>query len=193
MKIIWSNLEGLHSHKYVCGYCSSSIAVNQGYNGRIENSSKYSSIYICHHCHQPTYFPVVGAGQFPGVAFGSPVAHIPHKDVEELYNEARQAISVNAFTGSVLCSRKLLMNIAVSKGADTNLKFAEYVNFLADKGYVPPNGTDWVDHIRTKGNEATHEIAIMTREDAEDLITFVEALLIFIYEYPGMMAAKKEA
>jgi hypothetical protein len=32
----------------------------------------------------------------------------------------------------------------------------------------------------------------MTKEDAEDLITFVEALLKFIYEYPGMIAERKK-
>lgn len=83
------------------------------------------------------------------------------------------------------------MNIAVSKGAKEGLKFVEYVDYMASKGYIPPDGKDWVDHIRSKGNEATHEIAIMQREDAEDLITFIEALLRFIYEYPGMIAAKK--
>jgi len=84
------------------------------------------------------------------------------------------------------------MNIAVSKGAREGLKFVEYVNYLAEKGYVPPDGKEWVDHIRQKGNEATHEIALMNQEDAKDLITFVEALLRFIYEYPGMIAARKK-
>jgi hypothetical protein len=84
------------------------------------------------------------------------------------------------------------MNIAVSKGAEEGLSFVEYVDYLAAKGYVPPDGADWVDHIRKKGNEATHQIAIMKREDAEDLITFVEALLRFIFEYPGMVTARKK-
>ncbi len=102
-------------------------------------------------------------------------------------------MTVNAYTGAVLCSRKLLMNIAVSKGAAEGLSFLEYVDHLASKGYVPPDGKEWVDHIRTKGNEATHQIKIMKKEDAEDLITFVEALLKFIYEYPGIIAERKKA
>jgi hypothetical protein len=52
-------------------------------------------------------------------------------------------------------------------------------------GYVPPNGKGWVDHIRKKGNEATHEILLMSKTDAEELITFVEMLLKFIYEFPS--------
>jgi len=42
-----------------------------------------------------------------------------------------------------------------------------------------------VDHIRTKGNEANHEIRLMGRQDAEELVTFVEMLLKFIYEFPS--------
>jgi hypothetical protein len=50
---------------------------------------------------------------------------------------------------------------------------------------VPPNGEEWVDHIRQKGNEANHEIVLMSSEDAKDLITFIEMLLKFIYEFPN--------
>jgi hypothetical protein len=50
---------------------------------------------------------------------------------------------------------------------------------------VPPNGKHWVDHIRKKGNEATHEIALMGADDAADLIVFSEMLLKFIYEFPN--------
>jgi hypothetical protein len=42
-----------------------------------------------------------------------------------------------------------------------------------------------VDHIRKKGNEATHEIALMGQADAEELIGFTEMLLKFIYEFPA--------
>lgn len=83
----------------------------------------------------------------------------------------------------------MLMNIAVEQGASENLKFIEYVNYLADKGYVPPNGKHWVDHIRKKGNEATHEISLMTEGDAKELLTFVEMLLRFIYEFPQLVPA----
>ena len=41
-----------------------------------------------------------------------------------------------------------------------------------------------VDHIRKKGNEANHEIVLMEKEDAEDLLVFSEMLLKFIYEFP---------
>ena len=77
------------------------------------------------------------------------------------------------------------MNIAVSQGDEPGKSFISYVEYLATNGFVPPNGKGWVDHIRRKGNEATHEIAIMGEPDAKELITFSEMLLKFIYEFPN--------
>ena len=83
----------------------------------------------------------------------------------------------------------MLMNIAVQEKAAEGLKFIEYVEYLAKNGFVPPNRKHWVDHIRKKGNEATHEIAVMSEADAKDLLGFVEMLLRFIYEFPKLVPA----
>lgn len=83
------------------------------------------------------------------------------------------------------------MNLAASQGAKEGKSFVDYIDFLAEKGYVPPNGRGWVDHIRTKGNAANHEIALMSQSDAEDLITFTEMLLKFVFEFPKRVPAKK--
>lgn len=77
------------------------------------------------------------------------------------------------------------MNIAVAQGAAPGNTFISYVEHLANSGYVPPNGKGWVDHIRKKGNEATHEIALMSQVDASELLAFAEMLLKFIYEFPN--------
>lgn len=83
-----------------------------------------------------------------------------------------------------------MMNIAVGKGAAKDLSFLQYVEYLASKGYVPPDGKHWVDHIRSKGNDANHEIALMKGADAEELITFAEMLLKFVYEFPARVPKK---
>ncbi len=79
------------------------------------------------------------------------------------------------------------MHIAVEVGAPEGLSFIEYVKYLSDQNYVPPNGRHWVDYIRKKGNEANHEILLMEQTDANDLLIFIEMLLKFIYEFPNMI------
>jgi Domain of unknown function (DUF4145) len=94
-------------------------------------------------------------------------------------------MAVNAYTTAVMAARKLLMNVAVSQGANPGDTFVNYINYFDANGYIPPNGRQWVDHIRTKGNEATHEINPMTRPEAEAVLTFVEMMLKLVFEYPA--------
>ena len=82
------------------------------------------------------------------------------------------------------------MHIAVSKGAEEGKSFLQYVEFLSQKGYVPPDGKGWVDHIRERGNEANHEIKIMSADDAESLIQFSEMLLKLVFEFPKKVPIK---
>ena len=175
----WINAGGIGSKQFQCGHCGNLIATHVGYN----NDSRKGTIYICLHCDRPTYFNEQGS-PLPGVPFGAMVEHLP-ADVETLYAEARRCSSMAAYTAAVLLSRKLLMNIAVSLGAEPGKPFIVYVEYLAANGYVPPNGKGWVDHIRKKGNEATHEIVLMQQSDAEDLLKFGEMLMKFIYEFPN--------
>lgn len=189
--MIWKNSDRVSSKNYTCGYCSNLIASNSGYiltddMGR----TILRTIHICPHCSSPSFFINRTNEQLPQPMPGNSVLHLPN-DIEVLYNEARRAVSISAPTSAVLACRKLLMNIAVSQGAKEGAKFVEYVDHLAAKGFIPPNGKEWVDHIRSKGNEANHEIKLMSTEDASDLISFAEMLLKFIYEYPNKIPKPK--
>jgi hypothetical protein len=182
----------LPSKSYVCGHCGNPLASEVGYyalavdaSGNAVVSQVLAHIYICHYCDKPTYFDEDGK-QIPGSAFGGDVRNIPNEEVKALYDEARNCMKVSAYTAAVMCCRKLLMNVAVSEGAEENKSFAHYVNYLAEEGHIPPKAAStWVDHIRDKGNDANHEIQIMTREDAERLIRFSEMMLRIMYEYPA--------
>jgi len=173
----WQNTQRIVSHSFTCGHCGNLVASDCGFFKALDQR-----VYICPHCDQPSYFSP--SEQLPGVAPGNDVRALP-EDVASLYREARRAVAASAYTAATLVSRKLLMNVAVAQKAPTGRTFVEYVEYLANQGYVPPNGKGWVDHIRKKGNEATHEIVVMKREDAEELVAFTEMLLKFIYEFPS--------
>jgi len=115
----------------------------------------------------------------------------PRGEVKELYEEARRAHAAEAFTAAVMCCRKLLMNIAVRKGADKGKRYVEYVDWLASNGFIPPDGKAWVNEIRKLGNDANHEIEMKTEHDSEDALAFIEALLSFVYELSARMQRRK--
>ena len=186
-KINWANIQHLPSKSYTCGYCGSFLASERGYGGTYSStSSLHAYVYICHKCYKATFFDSEGE-QTPGYSIGSSVKFISLKEVEDLYEEARRCFSINAFTSSVMCCRKLLMNISASEGAKEGLSYAEYVSYLDTNNYIPPKGKEWVDKIRKLGNEANHSIEFKTKEDASLILNFTEMLLRFIYEMPGLM------
>lgn len=181
----WQGAGGIGAKEFTCGYCGRSIASVTGYHSANPTGGL---IYICPNCTKPTVF--LSGTQMPGVAPGAEVPKLP-EDIEKLYREARNCAAASCYTAAVLVARKLLMNIAVAQGAAPGLQFIAYVEHLADAGFIPPNGKGWVDHIRKKGNEATHEIRLMSVDDATDLIAFLEMLLKFIYEFPSRVPPAK--
>ena len=184
MILNWRGSGGIGAKGYVCGHCGRSVGPDSGFYATDGGASAAVAwVYVCSFCKQPTYFSVSGR-QVPGSRFGNDVERLP-PDVGALYGEARDCFSVGAFTASVLTCRKILMNVAVANGAKEGKAFVAYVEHLAAAGYVPPNGRGWIDHIRKRGNEANHEIHAMSRGDAEELLSFTEMLLKFVFEFPG--------
>jgi hypothetical protein len=184
----WRHTEQIPARGLTCGHCNHYMSTDRGFY--LENQGQDQEkafIYICAHCRRPIFLLLKSeqvVTQAPGASFGDPVENVPTA-IASLYDEARSCMKVSAFTSAVLGCRKLLMNIAVEEGADEGKRFIDYVEFLSDKGFVPPGGKHWVDHIRKQGNEATHEIDTKTEADATDLLSFVEMLLKFIYEFPA--------
>jgi len=183
----WRNLIKLRPRNYKCGYCGKETASKEGWYRPISSRARQGhhpgdfSIYICGGCNRPTYFDL--GTQTPAPDLGNDVDSLP-SEVESIYREARQCTKVEAYTACVLALRKLLMHIAVEKGAPENQNFFQYVEYLDNNGYIPQGGRGWVDHIRTKGNEANHEIVEMSKDDASDLLSFAEMLLRIAYEFP---------
>ena len=188
----WRGIQDISPSSFICGHCTTFVTSNKGFAcSAIPDGSGHltGGIYICPNCHGPTIMEPNGR-RIPDVPIGRSVEHLP-KDVDKIYNEARSCTSIGAYTASVLLCRKLIMHLGVEKGAKENENFKIYVNYLDDKGFIPPGNKDMLDHVRDKGNEANHEITIMSREDASLLLTFIEMLLRFIYEFPAMIPGKK--
>ncbi len=174
----------LDSRDFVCGYCGAYVASNEGMAATPCSDSFYvngGGVYICTNCYMPTF--LYEGMQVPGNRYGNSVNNVPDR-VDKVYEEARSCYAANAYTGTVLLCRKLLMHVAIDLGADDNLKFIEYVNYLNDKHFVSVKSHNWVDQIRKYGNKATHELEVNSQQDAQMILKFCEMLLKMNYEYP---------
>lgn len=126
----------------------------------------------------------------PSHPFGPEIEGLP-LEVSEAYEEARKDMSVQAYTSSELICRKILMHVAVDKGAAEGQTFTSYIDYIEAQGYITPPMKSWVDLIRKHGNEATHRLTPANKDRAEGTIMFTAELLRLVYEMDAM--AKKYA
>lgn len=185
MSLGWHSADNINRKAWTCGYCGNAVGGNVGYQ-REKAFDNGDRIYICPRCEKPTAFISIDGvpTQVPGAPYGIGVLHVP-VEVDAVYSEARRCIQCTAYTAAVLALRKLLMHVAVDKGADPDQPFVKYVDFLESNHYIPPDGREWADALRKMGNDATHEIKVMSEADAKRLLDFAEMLLKFVYEFPA--------
>ena len=176
----------------MCGFCGALVASERGIFAACDQAANIQGrIYVCPNCTMPSFLTVrtyVGNNvdilrQVPGISFGENVPNLP-ADVAAVYEQGRHCMSVNAYGAVVMLCRRLLMHVAVERGAPPGASFADYVQYLVDHGYVAPTNQPWVDAIRQVGNEANHELPAQTNDDAKRLLEFSEMLLKIVYDYP---------
>jgi hypothetical protein len=186
----WDDLEYYSANKqnwehYTCPYCSRDVngAVVAGYT---TPAGSWCLWVRCPSCGKGA---VIQDGMLhPATPFGPTIEGLP-PETAEAYQEARSCMGVGAFTAAELMCRKILMHVAVDKGAAAGQPFVTYLDHLEKAGYVTPPMKGWVDLIRKHGNLATHEIPAPNQQQAESTVMFTAELLRLVYEMEHM--AKK--
>ena len=202
----WFSTGQLPAKSYTCGHCGHRVAPAEGFHAFVRGSTSAqqrsnalglsntpqlrATAHICSSCGLPTVFDRNGGSQTPGPLVGADIAALPN-DVSALYSEARKALAGGAPSAAVMVCRKILMHVAVEKGADENKRFVEYVDYLSTKGWVPPvSGGEVLKFIKNQGNDENHRIQTSTSENAEALIKLMERFLGWVYEVPALVATK---
>ena len=164
-------------YSYTCGHCNTKVsgAVVCAYYA--EHTIRW---LLCPNCGNGSVLAEDG-NVYPGVPFGPNIEGLP-ENVLKAYKEARNCMSVNTFTSCELICRKILMHVAVEKGAKEGDSFTNYLSYLEEKGFITPPMKNWVDLIRQHGNKATHLLESPDKERAESTIMFTAELLRLIYE-----------
>ena len=177
----WNDTKSIGAQDYICGYCGFDVAPDIGWL----SAGHSASIRICPQCNGPTFFSPEGR-QWPGARLGGNVAGLT-KEVETIYKEARDCLSVSAYTAAVMACRKILMNIAVAKGAKEGQQFAPYVDWLLTEGWAPKGSEGIVKYVKDRGNEANHQIVAKDKDEAERVLKFTEQLLRNMFDLASLV------
>lgn len=190
---------------YTCGHCGRDVSAALGLEcqlaGRTFKADKTCSVVdvrLCTNCLNATTFYRGGVGfqagdawfqeQIPAPLLGQAfdASKLDGNDsaiklIVELYDEARRAMGVNAPSCAVLMFRKLLMHIAVEKGAKTREGFSYYCDHLRTKNFVAVPQYPILTRIQKAGNAENHQIRRTTEKDARDLLNLMAHLIEGIY------------
>lgn len=163
-----------------CGHCGATVTsavIAFVPDGNVQPDSRWLR---CPGCGEGSFMSSAGV-VYPGPKVGRSVEGLP-SNVEQAYDEARRCAEINAFTACEMTCRKILMHIAVDKGANKDNSFKGFVDFLEENHHVTPAMKPWVDVIRKHGNVAVHELPHSDKERAVGTLTFTEQLLRNVYE-----------
>lgn len=183
-------------HKsFECGYCGRFVVGNELIDAAFSLPYSYAmtgktiGLFTCPSCQKPTFIDEVFNNiQVPLPKKDNEFNNIPSK-LNRVYQEVLDAYSVEAFTATTLLCRKLLMSMAVDLGAKENQTFAEYIKFL-DDGYIPRNYHKWVDRVIKINSQATHNLDINSKEEADMNLLFCKVVLLWDYEMPNRFKTK---
>jgi len=160
--------------KYECGHCGAKVS------GAVIARHENIMWLLCPNCGNGSVRDQKG-NIHPAVTFGPYITGLP-SDIAEAYEEARRSMSVSAFTGAELICRKILMYVAVEKGAKEGESFTFYLDHIEKVGYITPPMKTWVNLIRKHGNIAAHILEKPDRRRAESTLMFTAELLRIVYE-----------
>lgn len=169
----------------ICPFCNKEVAAVKHIEitrGQFSDTEYMYTIAECPVCMKPIVYDMKNDCTFPASRQFESVKNLP-AEVQLIYDECRTACGAGCYTASVILARTLLNHVAVDKGAEENLSFKSYVDYLITN-YMPPKSRQWVDSIRLYANDSTHHLEIMDKRDAEQVMKLVMYLLKYIYELP---------
>jgi hypothetical protein len=99
------------------------------------------------------------------------------------FDEARDClVKAKAFRASAAMSRKAIEDMCRAHG-HTGGNLFKKLQAMLDAGVIDTRLHEWATAIREVGNEGAHGVLPVTKQDAEEVLVFVEALADYIYVY----------
>ena len=114
-------------------------------------------------------------------------------EIQKTLQEAKITFSAQCYRASAVMSRRTLEAITVNKGESEGV-LAKRIKNLITKGILDKNLGDWATEIRLIGNSGAHfdPINNVEKEDANQIILFIEELIKYVYIMPAEIARRRK-
>jgi hypothetical protein len=115
--------------------------------------------------------------------------------LDRYYQQAVDALRSGNPDASGAMSRKVV-DVSTQKLLAADAKkfntIKQRIDALAERNALTPELKDWAHVVRLEGNDASHDEDPYTHEEADELLSFVEVYLTYVYMLPGKLAARRE-
>jgi hypothetical protein len=160
----------------------------QAVSGTQIGESTYG-IMVCQSCERRFVAKIDSRGYWEAVY---PIAHKPvaaeiPQPIGSEFGEAHLCFAVGAYRGCLAMCEVALEAVWRDQGA-------KGLSDLRDKGTISQKLFDQADEVRLWANVAKHELfdQPVSREDAEELLGYLEAVLDAVYVQPARLTALKQ-
>lgn len=107
------------------------------------------------------------------------------------HDEARRCLQARCYTAAAIMARRIVEGICREHGYKESLFKA--LAKMRDAGVIDARLYEWADSARELGNEGAHAYGgSVLRDDAEEVLNFVEALLDYLYVFQARFDAYKK-
>lgn len=116
------------------------------------------------------------------------------RQVADDYIEAIKCFDIDAWKATVAMCRRALQGSVIEKGAKKE-RLVDQIDELYDQQIITKDIKDWAHEIRLTGNIGAHPdkdgLENVTKEDAKELIDFMEEYLNYVYIMPSKVESKR--
>jgi hypothetical protein len=98
------------------------------------------------------------------------------------FAEAQRCMRARSYTGGAIMARRVVENIRKEQGYRKGKLFTA-LKSMKDDGVIDDRLYEWADTAREVGNEGAHDTTPVSREDAQEVLLFVEALVDYLYVF----------
>jgi len=98
------------------------------------------------------------------------------------FAEAQRCMQARSYTAGAIMARRVVETIRMEQDYKKGNLFAA-LKSMRDAGVIDARLYEWADTVREVGNEGAHNPTPVSREDAEEVLLFVEALVDYLYVF----------
>jgi Domain of unknown function (DUF4145) len=131
---------------------------------------------------------------YPGQMPSTVPVHVP-APLDRYYRQAAEGCQSGHSDASGAMSRKVVdvsTQLLLGEESKKYGNIRDRIDALAAKDLLTPDLMEWAHQVRLGGNDAAHDEDPYTPEEAEELLSFAELYLTYVYSLPGRLKARRE-